>query len=139
MLLLWTERQCLVMATRDATPEIHSYRDLLAWQSATQLAVAVHRATEEFPSTQRFGLSAQLQRAAVSVASNIAEGHGQWSRGQYIRYLGIARGSLKEVETQLEIARQLKFLSEEKYAELQRMCDRTSRLLTNLRRALAKK
>jgi four helix bundle protein len=80
-----------------------------------------------------------MQRAAVSIASNIAEGHGQWSRGSYVRHLGIARGSLKELETQIEIARQLGFLDAQRYAELQELCERISQLLTNLRRALNRK
>lgn len=126
------------MTTQLPMARIRSYRDLLAWQLSVRLAVAVYRATDQFPSTQRFGLTAQLQRAAVSVPSNIAEGHGQGSRGAYMRSLGIARGSLKEVETQLEIAHQLRFLDDAKHAELQDLCDRISRLLTNLRRALAK-
>jgi len=127
------------MSTRETLPRVESYRDLLVWQLSTQLAVEVYRATDQFPSAQRFGLSSQMQRAAVSVASNIAEGHGQWSRGSYVRHLGVARGSLKELETQLEIEMQLSFLESERHAALQALCDRISQLLTNLRRALNRK
>jgi four helix bundle protein len=84
---------------------VQSFRDLKVWQRAIQLATAIYRLTQDFPKHELYGLSSQMQRAAVSVASNIAEGHGRLNRGEYRQFLGIARGSTYELQTQLEIAR----------------------------------
>ena len=86
-----------------------SFRDLVVWQRAIQLTTAIYKLTSSFPSTECFGLTNQLRRAAVSVASNIPEGHGRVTRGEYIQFLGHARGSNCEVETQLVIVRALGF------------------------------
>jgi four helix bundle protein len=86
-----------------------SYRELLVWQKAKSLAVNVFRATESFPQSQLYGLTSQLRRAAVSVASNIAEGQGRLITGEFRHFLGPARGSLLEMETQLAIALDLGF------------------------------
>jgi len=88
---------------------IASYRDLDVWNRAMELVVACYRVTGEFPRTEELGLKAQLRRAATSVPSNIAEGHGRSSTGAYLRHLSIAHGSLMELETQLDIARRLKY------------------------------
>jgi four helix bundle protein len=84
-----------------------SFRDLQVWQRAIQLTVAVYRMTQDFPREEQYGLTSQIRRAAVSVASNIAEGQGRLSAGEFRQFLGIARGSNFEVQTQLEIARAL--------------------------------
>ncbi|HEX4148238.1 MAG TPA: four helix bundle protein, partial [Pirellulales bacterium] len=76
-----------------------NYRDLIAWQKAMDLVVMVYQLTREFPTEERYGLSQQLQRAAVSVASNIAEGQGRESIREFANFLSIAHGSLREVET----------------------------------------
>ena len=86
-----------------------SYRDLLVWQRSIQLSVAVYRFTRDFPNAELYGLTSQLRRAAVSVASNIAEGYGRATKGEFRQFIGIARGSILEVQTQLEIAKQLGF------------------------------
>ena len=86
-----------------------SFRDLLVWQRAVQMSVAIYRLTESFPKQEIFGLTGQLRRAGVSVASNIAEGYGRMSSGEYKQFLGMARGSVLEVQAQLVIARELKF------------------------------
>jgi four helix bundle protein len=86
---------------------VQSFRDLLVWQRAIQLSVAIYRLTKDFPREEAFGLSSQIRRAAVSVPSNIAEGHGRLSTGEYRQFLGISRGSNFELQTQLEIARAL--------------------------------
>jgi four helix bundle protein len=86
---------------------VQSFRDLLAWQRSIQLTVAVYRLTKGFPREELFGITSQIRRSAVSVASNIAEGHGRLSTGEYRQFLGIARGSNFEVQTHLEIARAL--------------------------------
>ena len=86
-----------------------SFRDLLVWQRAMQLCVAVYRLTREFPREEIYGLTSQIRRSAVSVPSNIAEGQGRLSPGEFRQFLGIARGSICELQTQLEIARSLQF------------------------------
>ncbi len=86
---------------------VQSFRDLLVWQRSIQLTVAVYRLTQGFPREEIYGLTSQVRRAAVSIPSNIAEGHGRLSRGEYRQFLGVARGSNFEVQTQIEIARAL--------------------------------
>jgi four helix bundle protein len=89
-----------------------SYRELLVWQKAKKLAIHVHKATEPFPRTEMFGLASQVRRAAVSVVSNIAEGQGRITSGEFIHFLGLARGSLLELETASNIALELTYLDQ---------------------------
>ena len=86
---------------------VQSYKDLVAWQKAVELVVRVYKLTRRFPKEEIYGLTAQMRRAAVSVASNIAEGQGRLSRGEFRQFLGHARGSLCELETQIVIAGRL--------------------------------
>jgi four helix bundle protein len=86
---------------------VESYRDLLVWQRAIQMTLAIYRLTAGFPKEEIFGLTSQIRRAGVSVASNIAEGYGRMSQGEYKQFLGMARGSNLEVQTQLCIAGEL--------------------------------
>lgn len=88
-----------------------TYRDLLVWQKAKGLVVDVYQITGQFPRSEQFGLTAQIRRAAVSIPSNIAEGQGRATKGEFLHFLGIARGSLLEVETQLQIAVDLGYMS----------------------------
>lgn len=90
-----------------------SFRDLVVWQRSIELTVAIYKLTSRFPDSERFGLTSQLRRAAVSVASNIAEGYGRGTRGEYLQFLGQSRGSNSEVETQLVIAKALGFGSKQ--------------------------
>lgn len=90
----------------------HGYKDLIAWQKAMALVTSVYRATQGFPREERYGLTIQLRRSAVSVPSNIAEGQGRQTRGEFRQFLGIAKGSLMELETQLLIARNLGYLAD---------------------------
>ncbi len=90
---------------------MQSYKELLVWQQAMELVSAIYRATKMFPREELYGLTSQLRRSAVSVPSNIAEGQGRATRGEFIQFLGHARGSLFEVETQLLIAGHLGYLS----------------------------
>ena len=83
----------------------HSFRDLVVWQRAMQLTVVIYRLTREFPREEIYGLTSQIRRSAVSMPSNIAEGHGRLNSGEYRQFLGIARASNFELQTQLEIAR----------------------------------
>ena len=87
-----------------------SYRELLVWQKAKKLAIHAYKATEPFPRTEMFGLASQIRRAGVSVVSNIAEGQGRMTSGEFIHFLGLARGSLLELETQIDIALELAYL-----------------------------
>jgi four helix bundle protein len=86
---------------------IQSFRDLQVWQRSIQMSVSVYRLTKEFPREEIYGITSQMRRSAVSVASNIAERNGRLSSGEYRQFLGIARGSNFELQTQLEIARAL--------------------------------
>ena len=95
-----------------------TYRELLVWQKAKTLAIHAYSATEHFPKTEMFGLVSQIRRAAVSVASNIAEGQGRLTAGEFSHFLGQARGSLLEMETQLEIALDLAYLDQNRQRAL---------------------
>jgi four helix bundle protein len=86
-----------------------SFRELHVWQKSMKLTVAIYQLTRDFPRDEMYGLTSQIRRAAVSVPSNIAEGQGRSSGGEFRQFLGVARGSNCELETQLEIARSLKF------------------------------
>lgn len=89
---------------------LRSYRDIIAWQRGKQLAKLVYIATRRMPREEMFGLTSQMRRASVSIASNIAEGYGRQSLPDYLKYLRIARGSLAELSTQYEIASELESL-----------------------------
>jgi len=86
-----------------------AYRDLVVWQRAIEMTVAVYKLSSRFPKDEMYGLTSQVRRASVSVASNIAEGYGRGTQGEYKQFLNIARGSNYEVQTQLVIARELGF------------------------------
>ena len=92
---------------------IESFRDLIAWQKTFSLGLEVYELTRGFPDHERYGLTAQMRRASVSVPSNIAEGYGRESLADYVRFLKVARGSLFEVETQLLFSSKLGYISEE--------------------------
>lgn len=116
---------------------VRSYRDLIAWQKAMDLAAAVYRVTEAFPAREQFGLSNQMRRASVSIPSNIAEGQGRGTTKDYVHFLHIARGSLQELETQLLLAQRLNFASEPEVHNLLSLCDEVSRLVSGLMNSLA--
>jgi four helix bundle protein len=97
-----------------------SYRELLVWQKAKALAVHTYTATADFPKAETYGLTSQIRRASVSVASNIAEGQGRLTPGEFRHFLGQARGSLLEAETQLSIALDLGFVGKEAFEGLER-------------------
>lgn len=112
------------------------YRQLIAWQKSIDYVDSIYDATEQFPNDERFGLTSQLRRAVVSIASNIAEGQGRKSRNDFIRFLRQARGSLCEVETQLIIARRRHYISEELCNRLLAQSDELSRIISGLANAL---
>jgi len=98
-----------------------------------ELVTEIYRITREFPKDELYGLVSQLRRAAVSVPSNLAEGYGRNSRKELHQFVGVARGSLAEVETQIEIAKNLHYVSEETCSKLLSRVDEVGRLLTGLR------
>ena len=116
---------------------VRSFRDLDVWNDAVALAEAVYEETKAFPDGERFGLTSQLRRASVSVASNIAEGWGRSSRKEYLRFLYISRGSLFEVATQVEIAHRVGLLTTDQRDRVEgqgsRCGKRLSRLIASLR------
>jgi four helix bundle protein len=110
----------------------HRYQDLIVWQKSKAFASVIYRATEPFPRTEIYGLTSQLRRGAVSVASNIAEGQGRLTKGEFCHFLGQARGSLLELETQLAIALDLHFLGEDEFKKLEEHSSEIRRLLNGL-------
>jgi four helix bundle protein len=113
-----------------------NYRELRVWNTAMSLTLEVYRITQQFPPAERFGLTGQLRRAAVSIPSNIAEGHARTTRGEYKQFLSIARGSVIEVEVQLTVAERLGYTESCALGSALDKCDVISRMLTNLKRAL---
>lgn len=115
---------------------VSDLKDLMAWQVAMDFAVGIYQATRGFPEDERFGLCFQLRRAGISVPSNIAEGHGRVNRKDYARFVLIARGSLKEAETQLLIARRLRYMTNGTIEALLDVASRINRLLWGLHKRL---
>jgi len=109
-----------------------SYRDLIAWQKSMKFVTDIYVATQRFPSAELYGLTSQLRRAAVSVPSNIAEGQARFSQREFHHFLSLARGSLTEIETQLLIARNLKYLQPDKAGALLADADELGRVLNGL-------
>ncbi len=112
--------------------EVRSYQDLIAWRKAMSLVVEVYKATTNFPRHEIYGLSSQLRRAAVSIPSNIAEGHGRATSGEFVQFLCHARGSLCEVETQIIISRELGYITGEQEHLLTAKTDQLGRILQGL-------
>ncbi|MEX0676206.1 MAG: four helix bundle protein [Pirellulales bacterium] len=116
--------------------KVRTYRDLHVWQKAVVLTEEVYAATRAFPKDQIYGLTAQMRRAAVSIASNIAEGQGRQSRGEFLQFLGHARGSLAELGTQVTIAGRLGRLSPDVEETMMARLGEVGRMLNALRRSL---
>ena len=106
-----------------------SFKDLVVWQRAVQMSLEIYKLTSSFPASERFGLTNQLRRASVSVASNIAEGYGKSSKGEYLSFLGHARGSNGEVQTQLIISRGLSFGTQESLSKAESLSNEVGRML----------
>lgn len=115
--------------------EIRSYRDLVAWQQAMDLAVSIYTISKSWPREELYGLTSQTRRAAGSVAANIAEGYGRDNLGSYLQFLRIAQGSLKELETHLLIAERVGIANDVRGALEE--ADRVGRVLGGLIRKLA--
>ncbi len=106
-----------------------SYRDLKVWQRSMELSVAIYDLTRKFPPDELYGLTSQLRRAAVSIASNLAEGYGRASRPEFRRFVAIARGSALEVETQLMLACRLGFVSQARMKAAQGATEEIAKML----------
>ncbi len=119
--------------------DVRSYQGLEVWRFAVDWTEAVYRTTAAWPSDERFGLISQVRRAAVSVASNIAEGAARRSTGEFLQFVGMAQGSLAEAETQLLIATRLGYLLEPDHYALTESGDRISRMLASLALALKRR
>ena len=114
-----------------------SFMDLVVWQRAVELSTGIYRLTGSFPKSEQFGLVNQMRRASVSIASNIAEGYGRSTKGEYLLFLGHARGSKCELQTQLVIAKRLGFGAETSYQSAERLCADISRMLIAMMRKLS--
>jgi len=106
-----------------------SFKELIVWQRAVQLSLKVYELTSSFPASERFGLTNQMRRAAVSFASNIAEGYGRSSTGEYVQFLGHARGSNCELQTQLTISNELGFGSEQSLHSAENLSSEVNKML----------
>ena len=109
-----------------------SFKDLVVWQRAMQLTVAIYKLTQGFPREEQFGLTSQIRRSVVSIPSNIAEGQGRTTAGEFKQFLGIARGSTCEVQTQLEIARALSFGEANKIDDAEALSNEVRKMLFGL-------
>ena len=118
---------------------IKDYRELLVWQKAMDLVEQVYRITAHFPREETYGLTGQLRRAAVSVPSNIAEGHGRRSPRELMKFLAIANGSLKEAETQLLIAQRLGYIDEPTRIAVFRIAAEIGRMVYGLTNSIRKR
>ena len=113
-----------------------SFRDLTAWSIAMEITLATYEAARRLPASERFELSSQIRRAAVSIPSNVAEGHASGQTRRFTWHLGVARGSLGELETQLELARRLGMLAEADLVTLNDLLPRCGQLLNALMKSL---
>ena len=120
-------------------PIVKSYRDLVVWKKSMRLVLEIYRSTQGFPRNETYGLTSQLRRAAVSVPSNIAEGQARLSTGEFKQFLGHARGSLVEVETQILIARELGYIEHDKSENLLSTTAEVGRILNGLLYSLPKR
>jgi four helix bundle protein len=115
-----------------------SFKDLIVWQRAVKLSLGIYKLTTRFPTSEQFGLTSQLRRASVSIASNIAEGYGKSTKGEYLVFLGHARGSIFEVQTQLVIAGGLNLGPRDLLNSAENLSEEVSRMLVAMMRTLRK-
>jgi four helix bundle protein len=97
---------------------VGNFRNLLIWQRAMSLVTTIYKSTQSFPKEEIFGLTSQIRRCSISIPSNITEGYGRDSNMELVRFLNIAKGSLFELQTQIEIARNIEYLNEEDFKNL---------------------
>ncbi|HSA63497.1 MAG TPA: four helix bundle protein [Nitrospira sp.] len=108
------------------------HKKLDLWNAAMDLAIAIHHATQAFPSEERYGLSSQMRRSALSVPCNVAEGAGRQTKKEFVNYLHMAQGSLSELDTQLEFARRVGYLGQGSWASLDGELQRIDKMLSGL-------
>ncbi len=120
-------------------PIVRSYRDLVVWKKSMALVLNVYRCTQAFPKIETYGLTSQLRRAVISVPSNIAEGQGRLSTGEFRQFLGNARGSLMEVETQILVAQDLGYFDQNQSEALLSATAEVGRILNGLLASLPKR
>lgn len=116
--------------------KVEKFEDLIVWQKAHELAVGIYRLTSREPFCRDFGLRDQIQRAAVSAMSNIAEGFERYSRPEFRQFLSVARGSVAEVRSQLHLARSLKYVAEVDFETMYSLCKDIGNLIGALRKSL---
>ena len=121
------------MESKPKTQPITSFTQLIAWQKAHAVVLAIYRITKHFPTDERFGLIDQMRRAAVSITSNIAEGFGRTNKREKAQFYSLAYGSLLEVENQLLIARDVGYLDPKLFQAIAEQCVEVARLLNGLR------
>jgi four helix bundle protein len=121
------------------SPKIRNYRDLGVWQKGMDIALAVYQVTKQFPDDERFGLTSQLRRAAVSVPANIAEGHARSTTKDYLRFVSIAIGSLAETATFIELAGRLNYGSVEELRKIYELTNEERRMLRALQKSLRRR
>ncbi len=119
--------------------QINSYRDLQVWQKAMDAVVECYKLTREFPKDELYGLTSQLRRAAVSVAANIAEGHARPHTAEFLQFIGIAYGSLSELQTHIEIAKRLGYLATQSAATVLTTTNEIGRMLNGLENSLRRR
>ena len=118
---------------------MQTYRDLIVWQKSLELVEIIYATTQDLPETEKFGLTNQMRRAAVSIPSNIAEGHERQSTKDFAHFLTIARGSAAELETQIIISAKLQFIKRQKTEELLTKTSEIKKMLFSLRKKLQTK
>jgi four helix bundle protein len=106
-----------------------NYHDLIVWQKAVELTVCIYKLTQLFPKNELYGLTSQMRRAGVSIASNIAEGRGRLNPGEFLQFLGIAQGSLYELQTQILVAKRLGLIRSEALHEAESLGNEVSKML----------
>jgi four helix bundle protein len=116
--------------------KVKAYNDLIAWQKAIALVKDIYAVTQRFPKEEIYGLTSQLRRAAVSIPSNIAEGQGRGSKNEFIHFLGNAKGSLFEVQTQVHIGRELNYMTDTDKKRLIDSSDEVGRIVNGLLNSL---
>ena len=119
--------------------DIKSYRDLLVWQMALDLAALCYGLTRSFPKDELFGMTSQIRRASASIAANIAEGHGREHSGSFVQFLRIAQGSLKETETHLLLAARVALVGHKDIKPAMEKCEEIGKMLRSLIRAIQDK
>lgn len=116
--------------------KVKSYKELNVWQKGIEIADKIYKLTEKFPREEKYGLASQMQRAAVSISSNIAEGFMRQYTKEYVQFIYVALGSCAELETQLIISYKRDYILEKDLAELQEEIDHESRMLMNMIKGL---